>query len=121
MAGLAFKQPLRGEVWLVNLDPIVGHEQAKMRPCIVLSNDSYNQNGSGLVVIMPLTSAYYPLDWFIEINPPEGGLNKKSYAIGDQIRTVSHLRLGHKSFGRVSRSILAQIEFRLRILLDFEL
>lgn len=119
--GVAFKQPSRGEVWLVDLDPAVGHEQAKSRPCIILSNNSYNQSGARLVVVMPLTTVSRPIDWFIEIAPPEGGLNKISYAIGDQIRAVSHLRLGHKPFGKVSRSILAQIEFRLRILLDFEL
>ena len=32
----------RGEIWLVNLMPIVGHEQDKMRPCVVISNDQVN-------------------------------------------------------------------------------
>jgi mRNA-degrading endonuclease toxin of MazEF toxin-antitoxin module len=43
--------PARGEVWLADLDPAYGHEQAGRRPVLVISVDSFNAGASGLAVI----------------------------------------------------------------------
>ena len=93
--------PLKGEVWLVNLDPTEGHEQAKVRPCVVLSNDQMNTK-IGLSIIVPFTGT----GWFtrsgklspimVEVLPPEGGLTKASYSMAHQVRTVSHSRFAKK-------------------------
>lgn len=46
----------RGEIWLVDLNPVRGHEQAGKRPCLIISVDLFNQGTSGLVVVLPITS-----------------------------------------------------------------
>jgi mRNA interferase MazF len=48
--------PLRGEIWLVNLDPVQGHEQGGKRPALVVSDDTFNQGPAGLVLVVPNTS-----------------------------------------------------------------
>jgi len=49
-------QPSRGEVWIVDLDPTKGHEQAGRRPCLVISVDIFNQGPADLVVVLPMTT-----------------------------------------------------------------
>jgi mRNA interferase MazF len=87
--------PLKGEVWDVNLDPVQGHEQAKVRPCVVISNDQMNSK-MGLSIIVPFTgTAHYSASGklspaMVEVVAPEGGLTKTSYSMAYQVRTVSH-------------------------------
>jgi mRNA interferase MazF len=47
--------PLRGEIWYARLDPIVGREQGGERPCLVFSDDRFNQSRADLVIVVPLT------------------------------------------------------------------
>jgi len=111
------KKLIRGSVWLVNLDPTVGHEQAKRRPCVIISADTYNQGPSGLVVVMPITSRKRDLYWYVSLPSQEGGLDKASYIMCDQIRTLSVQRFLPKMLGIVSDYTIEQIEERLKILL----
>ncbi|HNC32355.1 MAG TPA: type II toxin-antitoxin system PemK/MazF family toxin [Cyclobacteriaceae bacterium] len=115
------RKPLRGEIWVVHLDPAMGHEQAKRRPCVIISHDTFNQGPSGLVVVLPLTSKLKKISWHITINPPEGDISITSQIMCDQIRTVSLKRLGLKPLGVLSRETMQAIEARLKILLDFSL
>lgn len=93
--------PIKGEIWDVNLDPTMGHEQAKTRPCIVISNDQMNTK-MGLSIVVPLTgTAWYTKSGklspaMVEIPAQEGGLDKDSYSMAFQVRTVSHSRLTRK-------------------------
>lgn len=48
--------PCRGEIWTADLEPARGHEQGGQRPCLILSDDRFNQGPAGLVVILPLTT-----------------------------------------------------------------
>ena len=108
----------RNDVWLVDLNPAIGHEQAKCRPCIIISPEIFNLGPANLVVVVPITSTYRQLSWFVQIDPPEGGLTKTSYAICNQIRTVSKKRLVGKKLGSLQQKTMNQIEMRLRILLE---
>lgn len=45
----------RGDIWLVSLDPSVGHEQAGSRPVLIISPDKFNQ-ASGLPIVLPITN-----------------------------------------------------------------
>jgi len=47
-------EPSRGEVWLVDLNPARGHEQAGIRPGLVVSVDPFNHGPAGLVVLLPV-------------------------------------------------------------------
>lgn len=110
-------QPSRGEIWRVDLDPVRGHEQGRVRPALVVSNNILNHGASGLVTIVPITTKSRPIRSFLRIDPPEGGLQKPSFIICDQVRTLSMDRLG-KRFGTVATTTLSEVERRLKFLLD---
>lgn len=111
------KNLIRGSVWFVNLDPTIGHEQAKNRPCLVVSANSYNQGESGLVVVVPITSRKRELFWMVPIGKQETMLEKESYIMCDQIRTVSLQRFTSQCLGVVSDYTVSLVEERLKILL----
>jgi mRNA interferase MazF len=110
--------PLRGEVWIVDLDPIRGHEQAHARPCLVVSHDHFNQTAAHLAVVIPITSQYHKISWFVPVVPGEGGLKKTSYIACNHVRTVSLERFGAKALGAIGLSTMLAVEARLRVLLD---
>ena len=107
---------IRGEVWLADLNPVRGHEQAGKRPCLVISVDLFNQGASGLAVVLPITSKAKGIPFHVEINPPDGGLKVKSFVKCEDVRSISTERL-EKRWGVVSLETLVQIEDRLRILM----
>jgi len=109
-------EPSRGEVWLVNLNPGRGHEQAGVRPGLVVSVDPFNHGPAGLVVLLPLTSIGKGIPFHVELNPPEGGVKVKSFIKCEDIRSVAKERLSRR-WGMVSGTTLTAIEDRLRILL----
>jgi mRNA interferase MazF len=112
-------RPSRSEIWSVRLDPVEGREQGRYRPALVLSDDRFNHGPADMVVVVPLTTRHRPeFDRFrVSLKPPEGGLAAASYAMPDQIRAVSTGRLGRR-LGRVGVETLAEVEDRVRILLD---
>lgn len=107
--------PQRGEVWLADLDPTQGHEQAGRRPVLVLSVGTFNA-ASGLVTVLPVTSKPRALPTRIAIEPPEGGLSLPSFVIGEQVRTISLTRLSSR-LGQVSATTLGEVETVVRTLL----
>lgn len=109
--------PSRGEVWTVNLNPARGHEQAGYRPGLVISVDTFNHGPAGLVVIIPITTKVKGIPFHVAINPPEGGVSKKSFIKCEDIRSVSTERLS-KCLGPVSLKTLQAVEERVKILLD---
>jgi len=67
--------PQAGDIVFINFDPKVGHEQAKRRPALVLTDQRYNQ-ASGLAVVCPLTSKRkpYPFALPIKVDNVEGAV-----------------------------------------------
>lgn len=109
-------EPSRGEVWMVDLNPSRGHEQAGVRPGLVVSVDLFNHGPAGLIVVLPLTSVAKGIPFHVELNPPEGGVKVKSFIKCEHIRSVAKERLAHRS-GRISGTTMAAVEDRLRILI----
>ena len=109
-------QPARGEIWLADLNPTKGHKQSGLRPVLVISVDSFNSSAADLIVILPISKAFRGIPLHIEIKPQEGGLDRISYIMCDQIRTISKDRLDQK-LGRVNPNTLRTVEDRLKILL----
>jgi len=108
----------RGEVWLARPSPVVGHEQGGTRPVLVASSDVFNAGRSGLVVVVPITGRLkYSVPMHLEVDPPEGGLKRKSVVLCDSVRSVSRERL-HGRLGAVSERTLADVTERLAALLD---
>ena len=108
--------PNRGEVWLVSLDPTLGHEVQKTRPAIVVTSDAYNRL-NWVVVVVPITSHDTAEYDQVLIEPPEGGLAKKSVTLPDQIRSVDRRRLV-KRLGQLDIETLCKVERSLKIVLD---
>jgi mRNA interferase MazF len=93
MRGRSSVWPGRGEIWMLDLEPTVGHEQGGIRPALVVSASRFNRSPAGLVVIAPITTTDRSLVLQIRVDPPEGGLMKPSFIMTDQVRTVSKMRL----------------------------
>jgi mRNA interferase MazF len=108
--------PVRGEVWLADLDPTFGHEQAGRRPVLVASVGPFNAGLSGLVVVLPVTSRLRNIPLHVEIQPPEGGLRTPSAILCDAVRSIDRRRLVTR-WGAVSANTMATVEDRLRVLL----
>lgn len=110
------KAPLRGEIWLADLDPIRGHEQGGKRPVLIISADAYNSGPAGLAVALPLTKTNRGVPMHPSLAPGEGGLKTQSYILCDAVRSISKDRL-IKRWGAATPDTLHQIEDRLRILM----
>jgi mRNA interferase MazF len=97
---------LRGEIRWADLNPVRGHEQAGLRPVLILSHDIFNEK-SGTVIAVAITSqpqkAGFPLT--LELKSPN--LPKKSWLKISQIRTLSIERIG-KVIGKASLEELNQ-------------
>jgi len=109
--------PGRGEVWLADLNPVRGHEQASLRPVVVFSVDRFNQSRADLVVVVPITSTLRNIPFHVVVQPPEGGLTQPSAILCEAVRSISKDRLVHR-WGRLSPTTLDAVADRLRILLD---
>lgn len=92
--------PEQGDIWLFDPDPAKGNEIKKMRPALIISCNELNEGASGLVIIIPITSKDKQIFSHIRIDPPEGGLSAPSFAVCEQIRSVSKERL-IKKLGKI--------------------
>jgi mRNA interferase MazF len=105
--------PHRGEIWWAALDPTLGSEIAKTRPCLVLTTDIVNEHRRTVVVI-PLSSApaaHPPICLTIECS------GRPVVAVVDQIRAVAKERL-RSMIGVSTVSEMASIEEALREILE---
>ena len=78
----------RGDVFLVALDPTVGREIRKTRPCVVLSPDELNEHLS-TVVVAPMTTGGHPYPFRLECRFQR----RNGFIVIDQLRTVDARRL----------------------------
>ena len=93
----------RFDVFLVNLDPTLGHEIKKMRPCLVISPDEMNHH-IRTVIVAPMTTRgrAYPT------RVPCKFKGKSGQVVLDQLRTVDSARLTSK-LGRISEKIGSEV------------
>ncbi len=109
------KPPQRGELYWVNLDPVIGSEIAKTRPALIISNDIGNQYADR-VIVAPISSSslrkIYPFE--VLLSPGESGLSKESKILLDQIRTLDKSRLGQQ-IGVLSAERMEAVNRAIRI------
>ena len=109
----------RGEVWKVNLDPAMGAEIKKARPCVIVSRDSLGS--LPLKIVVPITEwkdAFASAPWHVDLKPSKSnGLTKRSSADAFQVRSISETRLIEK-LGILGEAELHRIEEGLKISLD---
>jgi mRNA interferase MazF len=92
MSAEAFKVK-RGEIYLADPDPVVGHEQGGRRPHLVISVNAMNRSAAGLLIGVPLTTTDRGSKLHVRLEPSEGALNRVSYAMPEMARSVSKARL----------------------------
>ena len=86
---------LRGEIYWADLNPTRGHEQAGIRPVVIISHDVFN-NRSGTVIAMAITSQIQRAGFPLTHELTSGNLPKRSWVKISQVRTISISRLDKK-------------------------
>lgn len=110
----------RGEIWWVDLKPVVGDETDKERPCLILQNDVGNQNGTTTIVapLLPGTKTY---PFVVNVTPTaQNGLNIDRYINLSQMRAVDARRIKNKQ-GVLEDVYWQEIEKAVCIELGFSL
>jgi mRNA interferase MazF len=103
MAVVRARQPRRGEIHLVALDPTRGREMKKTRPCLVISPDELNAHLQ-TVVVAPLTSSGKPYPFRVACQFD----GKAGLVVLDQVRTLDRERL-RRRLGVLQRPILERV------------
>lgn len=98
----------RGEIWITQLDPTIGREIQKTRPCIVISPDSMNRFLDTLTV-MPMTSGSKAAPFRVPVNFGE----RDGFLLLEQTRSVDRYRL-QKKVGELDKVALARTLMVLR-------
>jgi len=103
----------RFDVYLINLDPTIGSEIKKTRPCLIISPDEINRH-IRTVIVAPMTTAgkNYPTRVFCEFQ------GKKGQIVLDQIRTIDKSRLIKKA-GTIDPEIQAEVISTLQSLFAY--
>jgi len=106
----------RGEIWFIDLNPVIGHEQSGRRPALIISDDMFNHSLADMTIVLPITSKYKGIPTHVELNTDF--LNVKSYIKTEDIRSISTKRL-IKRLGKVDEKTMNLVEERLKLLLGF--
>ncbi len=110
---------LRGELRIVDFEPVRGAEANKRRPAVIVSNDAANSTaarlGRGVLTVVPVTSSVdrvYPFQVLL----PAGtaGLRGDSKAQAEQVRSIDAERIGEQ-LGLLSDSLMAALDDALRL------
>jgi mRNA interferase MazF len=108
---------LRGDVYLVNLDPVTEKEILKARPAVIIQNDIGNKF-SPITIVAPISKANEiskPLPITIFLEKGEGGLEEESYIDCGQIRTVDKEQRLISKFGSLDKPRMLEVDKALRI------
>ena len=110
----------RGDLVLVNLDPVIGSEQGKTRPVLVVQNDTGNKL-SPTTIIAPVTSKIFSKQFptNVEIDNSNSPLKQKSTILLNQIRTIDKSRI-IKNYGRISSKKLKEVNEAVIVSLGLE-
>lgn len=96
------------QIVLVNLDPTLGSEIQKTRPCVIVSPNEINDN-LRTVVIAPMTSASRKYPTRVKVNHN----NQEGWVVIDQIRTIDKIRVV-KKFGSLSEKEIRECKRVIR-------
>jgi mRNA interferase MazF len=109
----------RGDIALVDLEPVRGSEANKMRPAVMVSNDGANATaarlGRGVVTVVPVTTNVTRVHPFQVLLPAaDTGLSTDSKAQAEQVRSIDIQRIGRR-VGRVPPLLMRNLDDALRL------
>ncbi|NSW54796.1 MAG: type II toxin-antitoxin system PemK/MazF family toxin [Armatimonadetes bacterium] len=113
---MTHSKPSRGDIWLVDPNPVRGHEQAGRRPGLVVSVDGFNHGPAGLVILVPITTRERGIPFHVRLDPGDSGLRQASFAKCEDVRSVAAERLVRR-MGSAPENAMSAVEDSLRILL----
>lgn len=100
---------------MVDPEPVVGHEQGGRRPFLVISVNQMNRSRAQMVIGVPLTTRDRGNELHVRLEPPEGGLERVSFAMPEKVRSISIERFAHR-LGYASPDTVQAVSNRVGIL-----
>lgn len=104
------------QVWWVNFDPQVGHEQAGHRPAVVISTAFECALPNGITIVVPCTTT----DRGLPYQPRLASLNKPTFAMCDHVKSISQNRLHRPHRAQLIPEEINTVKFALRGLINIE-
>ena len=112
----------RGEIWWVDLNPVIGNETGKERPCLILQNDVGNKNGA-TTIIAPLLPGIKTYPYVVNISPTsQNKLKGDRYVNLGQMRVVDARRIKNRQgvledtyWDKIEQAILIELGFSLAL------
>ena len=106
----------RGDIYWINLDPTIGAEIKKTRPCVIISPDAANNSGP-LVIVAPITNAEGKKVHFHEVLLPKesSNLQHDSKIKVFQLRCIDKKRLSKSKIGSISMDQVKELDEKIRI------
>lgn len=102
------------QVWWTDFDPQVGREQAGRGPAIVVGTGFSCSLPNDLALVVPCTTR----DRGLPIHPEVSGLGRATYALCDQVKSVSRRRLVSRHRGTLDDASITAVRFVLRQMID---
>lgn len=113
---LSSDYPKRGQLYVANLDPGFGREVHKIRPVLIISNNSLNKIADHVIIIPASSIVPYILsDEMVSLGKPES-FDQESVLLPLYIRSIDKERL-IKKLGRISKGKLSEVENCLKLVL----
>lgn len=104
----------RGEIYYADLSPVIGSEQAGVRPVLIVQNDVGNKFSPTIIAIAITSKQKVKLPTHIEIEGTKYGLDKDSVILAEQIRTLDKKRLREK-VGKVDEETMEKVKKAIEI------
>lgn len=110
----------KGDIFLANLEPVIGSEQGGMRPVLVIQNNISNKY-SPVVIIAAITSRIFEKEFptNVFLSKKDSKLNKDSNVLLNQIRTIDKSRL-IKKISSLNDELIKKVNFSLNISLGLD-
>ncbi len=104
----------RGEIYYADLSPVIGSEQAGVRPVLIVQNDIGNKFSPTIIAIAITSKQKVKLPTHIEIEGTKYGLEKDSVILAEQIRTLDKKRLREK-VGKLDDETMEKVKKAIEI------
>ncbi len=106
----------RGEIYFVNLNPVLGKEQAGKRPVLVLSIDQINESPLVITVVVGTKGVNITKDYRtnVRVSPEESGLPIETVFLCFQIRSLDKKRFDSEPIGKLCTEKMREIESAIR-------
>ena len=110
----------RGDIFLVNLEPVKGSEQGRIRPALIIQEDISNEY-SPTTIIAPITSKIFSKEFptNVFLSKQDSKLDKDSTILLNQIRAIDKSRL-IKRISQIDFTLMKKVDSAIKIILDLE-